>query len=222
MTGDMKEKAFGKEFCKVENVSVFVAIAVYWLFFLMLGWSFFIVMPVAVGVGIVLWRFRSKRLLYASYGIVFLLACVFTVGVISSRPKTISSVVLKKWQQKRIAPESGVTITKHMVKVACENSKKGYLVARFWQSHYSALRVGEQVKLRYHTESILGVCNHRLVVDSINSRMVLSGGGRGFRGGLVDKFAALATPIVGISPFLYLIYKDYFRKGEKVNHGSKS
>jgi hypothetical protein len=175
--------------------------------------SLLIVAPVAGGLWAVVERFPRKNVLYACSGVVLLLAVVGTVGIVSSNSRTVSSEVLKKWTEQRFASIGASTHMRelHLVKVACEDSERGYLMADLGSQSYNRLHVGEQVELSYHAESILGVWGRQLVVASIDSQVVSSGGGRGFHGGSIDKFLALVTLMFGIFPLSYLIYKDYIK-----------
>ena len=180
--------------------------------------SLLIAVAVAAGFCAVLWRFRRKNVLYAGSGLVLVLAVVGTVGVVSSNSRTVSSEVLEKWTEKRFASIGASTQMRelHLVKVACEDAQRGYLIADPGSLSYNRLHVGEQVELSYHAESILGVWGRRLVVASIDSQVVSSGGGRGFYGGSIDKLLALVTLVVGVFPLFYLIYRDYIKHSQLV------
>ena len=187
----------------------FVAVPVYWLIIWVVGPRELLSFLIAVPVVAILWLFRSKFVLYAASGMVLLLAVVFTIGVVSSSPRMVSSVVLEKWTEQRcVSYAGGGMATIHLVKVVCEDSKNGYLIVNLWGSSYATLHVGEQVELSYSTESILGIWDHRIVVNSMGSIVVLSCGSRGFHGGYVDTFMALLTLGLGIYPLPYFIHKN--------------
>ena len=173
--------------------------------------SLLIAEAVAAGFWAVVWRFRRKNVLYAASGVVLLLALVGTVGVVSSNSRTVSSEVVEKWTEQRFVSIGASASMRdlRLVKVACDDSERGYLIADLRSSSYNTLQVGEQIELSYHAESMLGVWDRQLVVTSIDSQVVSSGGGRGFHGGgYADKLLALLTLVAGIFPLSYLIYKD--------------
>jgi len=157
--------------------------------------------------------FRSKHLLYSYFyvcsGMVIIFALVSTLSEVSNNPQTISSVVMNKGEEKYTRYNQWGVIQEHFywVQVACKESKKGYLVINIQCSSYNFLGVGDQVELKYHTESFLW--DHRVVVDSINSDKVLSSRWEDFcHGGSKDEFRALLSIVIGIFPLLFLICKN--------------
>ena len=195
-----------------QKAASFTILSFYWIFVVYLNsWDvlpLLMALLIVSGVGVILWHFRNKPMLYAGSSVLLLITLATTFGVVRSSPKTVASVVLDKWTESGgTGPAGGMT--RHLVKVSCEDAQEGYLVANLWVSNYEALRIGEQVELIYHTESVPGVWGSRLVTDSINKRKVLSGGGRGFHGGYVDIFVALVTLAIGTFPLSYLGYQEY-------------
>ena len=157
--------------------------------------------------------FRSKHLLYPYFyvcsGMVIIFALVSTLSEVTTNSQTISSVVMNKGDGKYTRYLQYGVVQEHFywVKVACKDSKKGYLVINIQRPSYNCLGVGEQVELKYHTESFLW--NHRVVVDSINPDKVLSNRWEDFcHGGSKDKFRALWSIVIGIFPMLFLICKN--------------
>lgn len=205
---------WGSKFFKKDNTSSLLVIAGVWLYLLYVGLRipfFFnlLIVPIAIGVGIVLWRrLGSKRFIYASSVIVLLVALSLTIGIQSTSSKTASGIVLKKWKDQlpNTSPE------KYLVKVACED---GYMVAVLWRSQWKGLDVGEQVQLKYHTESILGMWDRHIVVDAIKAHTPYLSRSRGFSGTPLDKIFAFMTVVVGILPLSYLLYRDYIYTGNK-------
>ena len=157
--------------------------------------------------------FRSKHLLYpyfyACSGMVVIFALVSTLSEVSNNPQTILCVVMNKGEEKYTSYHHWGVVQEHFhwVKVACKDSKKGYLLTNIQCPSYN---VGEQVELKYHTESFLW--DHRVVVDSINSDMVLSSRWEDFcHGGSKDKFRSLSI-VIGIFPMLFLICKNHIKQ----------
>ena len=196
------------------GAAFFAAVAVGWVLWDRIDMAWWAAVPVAIGAGVVLWRFRSKRVLYAGSVAVFLLAIVCTVGVISSSPDTVPSVVVGKWTKEgggyyTSTGQSVPKTTVYKVRVACQDSETGHLVASLDKPSWDALHIGEQIDLIYYAESILGVWHIGLVVDSINSERVVFGGSSGFHGGGWAIFGSVLSLILGIFPPSLLIFKEY-------------
>jgi len=181
----------------LQRIAFLAAWGVLWVLFFQIGLGW-ITLPVALGVGLVLWLFRRGRVLYAGVVAVLLLSIVYTVGVTSS-PKTVSSMVLGKWQ-------SG---SEYGIEVACEDAEDGYLHVTLHKGDWETLHYGDQVELSYRAESILGIWYLGLAVDSINSHTVLSGDSKSFHGGFWDKLVSSLSLVFGMLPVSYLIYKRY-------------
>ncbi|GAI97260.1 unnamed protein product, partial [marine sediment metagenome] len=131
-------------------------------------------------------------------------------------PETVSSMVIDKMTEEGggYYTSTGQHIPKttvYKVKVACQDSKTGHLVASLSKSSWDALRDGEQVELTYHAERILNVWPIGLAVDSINSQQVIFGGSSGFHGGGWDIFGSVLSLVLGMIPLSILIYQEYIK-----------
>lgn len=70
---------------------------------------------------------------------------------------------------------------------------------------YRSLGVGEDVKVGYHVESVLGTFRRRFVLESINSYPAC-GSSLTFSGGLFQKVFYIITVVVRLFPLGYLVY----------------
>lgn len=201
----LKEKADIFEF--LVFLSVFSLLL--WILDLAMNNIVLFIIPVLMSVlGVYLIQCRSKLVLYFGSCIILICSLIFTIGVTREKPTTVSSIVIEKWTEWRSGSWGCTEL--HMVQVKCDDSKVGYLVANLWgSSYYDKLRVGKQVKLTYHTESLLGVFMKRVVMDSIDSHGVLSGGGKSFYGSIIQKGFFLLTIFGSGLPLACLLYRDY-------------
>ena len=179
---------------KIANCSVFV------IFLSLMGVvPIWIVSIIALGIRAIIVKYKTKFILYICSFVTIMIAIIFTIGIVQSHPKKVSSTILKKWEE-IVYAASG---PQHLIKITCEDAEAGSLIANLMSSQYNMLNVGDIVTLGYHSESILGMWHHQLVPNSINSRKVLSGGGKGFHGGILD-IGPLFILVCGIY-ILYLV-----------------
>ena len=140
------------------------------------------VMAFGIGIAAIINNCKTKFILYICSFVTVMMAIIFTIGIVHSKPKKVSSTILKKWE-KIVYAASGL---QHLIKITGEDAKAGSLIANLTPSQYNMFNVGDIVTLGYHSESILGMWHLKLVPDSINSRKVISGGGKGFHGNILD------------------------------------
>ena len=202
----LKEKADIFEFLVFLSVSSLLL----WILDLAMNNIVLFIIPVLMSaLGVYLIQCRNKRVLYFGSCILLICSLIFTIGVTREKPTTVSSIVIEKWNEWRSSGSYGSTKLQ-MVKVKCDDSKAGYLVANLWSSsYYSKLRVGKQVKLTYHTESLLGIFMKWVVMDSIDSHGVLSGSEKSFHGSIIQKGLFLLTIFGSGLPLACLLYRDY-------------
>jgi len=156
--------------------------------------------------GVFFWLSGSKRVPWAWSLALLLFVLVCTAGVTSS-PKTVPSMKTGQWSHGGSLPWN-----RYGVAVTCDESKDGRLPAYLHRGDFFALVGQDNVELTYRSESVLGLWDIGLAVDSINSKTVLSGGSRGFHGGVVDKVSSSLAIVFGVLPLAYLTYEHY--KGE--------
>ena len=91
---------------KVRFTSLACACAAAFILALHMSTGFWIALLLTIGVGIVMAPFHGKRVVFAVAGAVCVLTLIFTVGIVASSPKIVSSKVFNKGTETRFADGS--------------------------------------------------------------------------------------------------------------------
>lgn len=179
-----------------------------WLSLWVLGWGVLqmvVILPL-IFVLLPLITAMPNRYVVASGAIVVaFLTLTFTIGTVRTDFADAAGTVVRKWEEYR-GGGSEVPVLVKLVEVVSEEPKSIRFQAHHLTSaEYTALRVGEQIRIRYHVESSLGLFGHRYILESINSHPVC-GGSLSFTGCHWEKLLYLTTLIVGFFPLSYLAY----------------
>ncbi|MFC2067797.1 hypothetical protein ACFLTP_02115 [Chloroflexota bacterium] len=106
-----------------------------------------------IGVGIVMSRFHGKGVIFAIAGAVCVLTLIFTVGIVASDLKTVSSKVLDKGSETHF--EGWLVFP--VVWVVRKDAEIGEVPINIFKPDWDALSVGDVIKLSYHSEFFSGV-----------------------------------------------------------------
>lgn len=156
----------------------------------------------------VLWRHRPRQVMYACSVALLVVALALTVGV-QTRTRTASGMVTDVW----VDDTSFLFWDAWVVTVTCGEAEVGELMPLLREEDWGAIwaqRVNgqDEVDLTYRLESVLGIWDLKPVADTVNSKLVLAGDSREYRGGLLGRLQFAVTLLLGAAPLAYLVFKD--------------